>query len=413
MTKVITKHVDGASSSPVHVDDAKDHIIIDSDEEVDSSSDDNESEIDGDLSDSESGDDVENDTDALGGQATQSSIPDSEASQHSKSNIHMAYLNPEITVVDTTSQQRHGSRFEVPEEISDDESEDADDLDYDPDLEIEVTQNLTEARPTPLDNPWLHASDAGLDTGRDECYDPMRGADRSFEAAISSQTTAYEPQLDITITKPDLTSSIQRPVDIWAEVNSNLDHISDKKEFFDAWAGNKETYQKESKAISIDDNSVLPVEREFSPTPFYGSQPLEEAQGSELDMTSAVMFNKSKNLSESSDLTAARATEPAIPSKVGLAVSQPIRSRVSINDIIDNIAVEASSCKKRKADQISDSVEAESQHLIHACETNSTGSDSQYQRPMKKLKSVAEIAGWVALGGLGLFSILVATAPDL
>jgi hypothetical protein len=160
------------------------------------------------------------------------------------------------------------------------------------------------------------------------------------------------------------------------------------------------------------DTQVPIIERDPSPLP---------------DMTSAVEYNKSK-------------TSMAAANKE--ASSQPGRSKLSIRDIIDSSTADQTKDKKRKADEISNVIEDEvriwaaSSSLdpsIDSTDMSASGSgvvatpklpgvkqdlepDLPEQRSAKRLKKIVEGVGYAALGGAvvgaGLFSVLVATAPD-
>jgi len=146
------------------------------------------------------------------------------------------------------------------------------------------------------------------------------------------------------------------------------------------------------------------------------------------DMTSAVRYNESK----------------ALMTGAVMDSSPSGRSRLSIDAIIHNTAATPEpEIRKRKADDISDVLKgevrawgssssaplntvAESQNTTSRPEspTQSNLTPAAAQEPpestsaitdqpsLKRLKRVAEGAAYIALGGVGLFSILVATAPD-
>jgi hypothetical protein len=150
------------------------------------------------------------------------------------------------------------------------------------------------------------------------------------------------------------------------------------------------------------------------------------APSPELDMTSAVKFNESK---------------------AALAAVQPGRSAVRINDIVEPLATDSDAKSlKRKASDISDVLEEEvrvwasndssvstaevvissdveaptentsqQQEVSGSVETLpvSTSVDPTPVEPAhKRIKKFAEVVGYTALGGLAIFSALVATAPD-
>ncbi|RDW60826.1 hypothetical protein BP6252_12209 [Coleophoma cylindrospora] len=142
------------------------------------------------------------------------------------------------------------------------------------------------------------------------------------------------------------------------------------------------------------------------------------------------------------------------------AILQPVRSKVSIHDIIDDSRTNGNNIDvigdakspnlKRKADEISSIVEKEvqewasseqpiaaeniSQSATSIVATSSNDEDMgstsvvanpltatnmstpqinhPEQRSAKRLRTFAERAGYIVLGGAGLFSLLVATAPD-
>lgn len=124
------------------------------------------------------------------------------------------------------------------------------------------------------------------------------------------------------------------------------------------------------------------------------------------------------------------------------AATHKPRSGLGINDIINNASTTTNSLK-RKADDISDATDAELriwaqsstasndnmkvsedvpasevQNLAPSAETEAVSAalDAPAPRPTKKLKKLLENVGYAALGGVavgaGLFSVLVATAPD-
>lgn len=154
--------------------------------------------------------------------------------------------------------------------------------------------------------------------------------------------------------------------------------------------------------------------------------PLPSMGVPELDMTSAAKYNESK----ASMLAAVNKPFTTAPARPGL----------SINDILDDSTPTTVRERKRKAENISDDVETEvrmwasstidtSNELGRAIEGGSNvaraePSDSSHtpvaerlgHRPAKKLKKFVEAIGYVALGGAavgaGMFSLLVATAPD-
>lgn len=160
----------------------------------------------------------------------------------------------------------------------------------------------------------------------------------------------------------------------------------------------------------LDDHTQAPLITQPEPT-------------AEPDMTSAVKYNESRAILAASNKTAALFSG---------------RSGLRIHDII-----EAPSNLKRKADDISDvigdevrmwasspahDVPAKSQadapipesHRAASSIIASTGTkaapDAVAPRPVKRLKRFVECLGYAALGGAavgaGLFSVLVATAPD-
>ena len=164
----------------------------------------------------------------------------------------------------------------------------------------------------------------------------------------------------------------------------------------------------------LDDPSQVPV--------------LQRAASPLLDMTSAVKYNESK------------ASMAALISNS--APPQSVRSGLRIDDIIEEPSlVEKSKDLKRKANEISDIIENES-HIWASTEvevpgraadlsvlesqvvaggeaselTQFTKPDASEHHPAKRLKKFVEVAGYLALGGAavgaGMFSLLVATAPD-
>ena len=144
-----------------------------------------------------------------------------------------------------------------------------------------------------------------------------------------------------------------------------------------------------------------------------------------LDMTSAVRYNESKALMTGAIMD---------------STSPSGRSRLSIDAIIHNTTTPELGSRKRKADEISSILKSEapawessspapldpisqSQNVgaqsptqpepaPAAQEPSEGAATTRDQQAMKKLKKVAEGAAYIALGGVGLFSILVATAPD-
>jgi len=165
-----------------------------------------------------------------------------------------------------------------------------------------------------------------------------------------------------------------------------------------------------SEAFDLDMHSkVLLSDRDLSPEP---------------DMTSAVKFNESKASMAAMNKTAAEFTG---------------RSRLSINDIIEESHAEQTPKQlKRKADDISDVLENEVRVwasspavdvLLNTTDMSASAAqvpvpevtsnllpDASQQRPVKRLKKLVEGLGYAALGGVavgaGLFSVLVATAPE-
>jgi hypothetical protein len=124
------------------------------------------------------------------------------------------------------------------------------------------------------------------------------------------------------------------------------------------------------------------------------------------------------------------------------AATHKPRSGLGINDIINNASTTTQSLK-RKADDISDATDAELRMWaksstasnndmkgsadVAASEIQTSApsagtdvvpllADAPASRPTKKLKKLLENVGYAALGGVavgaGLFSVLVATAPD-
>ncbi len=142
-------------------------------------------------------------------------------------------------------------------------------------------------------------------------------------------------------------------------------------------------------------------------------------------------------------LERAPSPEPYMTSAVNFnAATHKPRSGLGINDIINNASTTTNSLK-RKADDISDATDAELriwaqsstasndnmkvsedvpasevQNLAPSAEPEdvSAALDAPAPRPTKKLKKLLENVGYAALGGVavgaGLFSVLVATAPD-
>jgi hypothetical protein len=142
-------------------------------------------------------------------------------------------------------------------------------------------------------------------------------------------------------------------------------------------------------------------------------------------------------------LDRAPSPEPYLTSAVNFnAATQKPRSGLGINDIINTSSTTTQNLK-RKADEISDATDAELRPLAQsstsspdAVKTSADVTDSQdpaaisiptteaipaesdahAPRPTKKLKKLLENVGYAALGGVavgaGLFSVLVATAPD-
>lgn len=114
--------------------------------------------------------------------------------------------------------------------------------------------------------------------------------------------------------------------------------------------------------------------------------------------------------------------------------AQSGRRKLRIDHIIDNSTTAEPENRKRKVDEISDVMESEVRAWAsstplsqedYTVETISSGSEAPIQpapasteqepergQQSKRLKKVMEGAAYIALGGVGLFSILVATAPD-
>ena len=156
-----------------------------------------------------------------------------------------------------------------------------------------------------------------------------------------------------------------------------------------------------------------------------------------LDTKSAMQYNKSKALMTGAIMDAS---------------PQSNRSKLTIDDIIDNSTTPEPETHKRKADHISDLTESELRAWAStsaldsikesldvpavsgspaqtatpagtaAAQSSTSSSAATTQEPeneapapersMKRLKKVVEGAAFIALGGVGLFSLLVATAPD-
>jgi len=142
-------------------------------------------------------------------------------------------------------------------------------------------------------------------------------------------------------------------------------------------------------------------------------------------------------------LDRAPSPEPYMTSAVNFnAATHKPRSGLGINDII-NTASTTTNSLKRKADDISDVTDAELRMWAQSSTTSNDDtkdsldatasdvrgeipdartevvpsvSDAPAPRPTKKLKKLLENVGYAALGGVavgaGLFSVLVATAPD-
>lgn len=120
------------------------------------------------------------------------------------------------------------------------------------------------------------------------------------------------------------------------------------------------------------------------------------------------------------------------------ASPQSGRSKLRIDDIIDSPTTSEPETRKRKAEDISNVIESEVRAWASACAQGpaenspsavASGSPQAAQstptsnieepesvatpsQASKRLKKMAEGAAYIALGGVGLFSILVATAPD-
>ncbi|KAH8821166.1 hypothetical protein F5884DRAFT_76935 [Xylogone sp. PMI_703] len=392
------------------------HIVIDSDEEMSVSVEDLESEVaDSDSSDSASEDIQEDEIEELEEQATGPTVHESEMAEYSDYNQNTTSDNADNSDMEPSAQQSYGIRFEVPDDMSDDEIED-DQQEHDSDTELKDMARLSNEPKTSPDAPWLQASSFKFVAEAPDLFgvSPTKLPD----IVMPPQRIYAGPYSLPPMNKPDIPGTLQTPGELWEGSTSNItDSMSDKKEFFDAWAGNRETLLKQANITPPEpeqnshDNSFLQVEREFSPTPFYGHGKIaEQDPGTEFDMTSAVTFNRSKQVIIPSSTPLS--PEPSILTKSDPIVNQTHRSKVSINDIIDNVSTAESSKRKRKFDQISELVEEEPQSSTPVA-PQLAEPQSVSQRPIKKLKSVAEIAGWVALGGIGIFSILVATAPDL
>ncbi|CAG8953134.1 hypothetical protein HYFRA_00003332 [Hymenoscyphus fraxineus] len=150
-------------------------------------------------------------------------------------------------------------------------------------------------------------------------------------------------------------------------------------------------------------NTPYQMQESFLAIPPVSSTKLERATSPDYDMTSAVSFNESK--------------------------AKSIRSRVSIHDIIESSPrapsppkAEAKAGNKRKADEISNSIQEEvrawasspDRPLVETATDIAT--TVQEERPTKKLKTVLDRVAYAAVGGFAvgatLFFGLVATAPD-
>ncbi|CAG8982180.1 hypothetical protein HYALB_00003616 [Hymenoscyphus albidus] len=150
-------------------------------------------------------------------------------------------------------------------------------------------------------------------------------------------------------------------------------------------------------------NTPYQMQESLLAIPQVSSTKLERATSPDYDMTSAVSFNESK--------------------------AKSIRSRVSIHDIIESSPrapsppkAEAKAGNKRKADEISNSIQEEVRAWASSPDRSpvematNIATTVQEERPTKKLKTVLDRVAYAAVGGFAvgatLFFGLVATAPN-
>lgn len=247
----------------------------------------------------------------------------------------------------------------------------------------------------------LTTQSLGDKTGKREFFEAREDNKAKFQAAESA--VASTSLGGRTIPSPELTESLKSTSNA-SDTASNV-----LPEPLDTIDWDKISLPAIQPLPYLDNHARAPIiDRDPSPLP---------------DMTSAVKYNESKALMAAANKEAA---------------SQLGRTKLRIHDIIEDSSAPLSQTNKRKADALSDIIENEvriwgsSPGLEPATQPmNTTGSGSQIsalskltetdkdpeseipeQRTVKRLKKVVEGAAYIALGGVGLFSILVATAPD-
>jgi hypothetical protein len=247
----------------------------------------------------------------------------------------------------------------------------------------------------------LTTQSLGDKTGKHEFFEAREGNKAKFQAAESG--VASTSLAGRTIPSPELTESLKSK----SNASDAASHVL--TESLDTIDWGKISLPAIQPLPYLDNHTQVPIiDRDPSPLP---------------DMTSAVKYNESKALMAAANKEAA---------------SQLGRTKLRIHDIIDGSSAPLPQTNKRKADALSDIIENEvriwgsSPGLDPSTDPmNTTASGSQIsalskltetdkdpeseipeQRTVKRLKKVVEGAAYIALGGVGLFSILVATAPD-
>jgi len=166
-----------------------------------------------------------------------------------------------------------------------------------------------------------------------------------------------------------------------------------------------------------------------------GSAPTARPQSPELDMTSAANFAQSKSLFSRTSNNACQTSNSSIKLDVSFDPSlsnskKPTKRKADdISDVLDEEMRAWGSSSPEKSSTQPQSLEmTAAQMSANDAESPSSANIASpftglrapstllEQRPTKKLKRFAEAVGYAALGGVavgaGLFSILVATAPD-
>jgi hypothetical protein len=247
--------------------------------------------------------------------------------------------------------------------------------------------------------------------------------------AAMVKTVVAQPQMPIQTLKP--VSAKFLPSEAWKPVAIKplTDEIT-KRGVFEVTEGHDLRFYSQEfnvpaasfapsagEAVDNAEHLIANLRSATPPVPSFDSHAqtlIDRAPSPFLDMASAAKY-----ISSEDTMAAANKEAP----------SQPGRSKLAIGDIIDRPTTPVPESKKRKADDISDAIEnevriwASSPTLNPPTDSATTtgagapaqpklGERNNSERSMKRLKRVVEGAAYIALGGVGLFSILVATAPD-